>query len=224
VPPVAVASAAALGERDRPGQIAALLGPGGRDRQAVPEAGPLARVGEAAHRRTSTGAAGVPADDVEAAAGHRVQGLAPAGQVADRRQVDARPTGMPPVQRHRHGGALQPRPAGGPADPPGARGAGVGGSGHQHRQQHADDQVALAGIWAPVRSTLNNATAVAAQGSPATLRPTARHGKISERRTGRHGRSRPRTPWGRGAPAPAGRSMTSRRVPSPSEVSWKTSS
>ena len=137
MPPVAVASAAALGERDRPGQIAALLGPGGGHRLVLPEGGPLGRVGEAADGRAATGAAGVPADDVEAAAGEGVEGLAAfgdhgdagvagparvdeqrpdplagaAGQVADDGQGDGAAPGAVPVQRHGHAGALQPRPA-----------------------------------------------------------------------------------------------------------------
>jgi hypothetical protein len=70
----------ALRQLDRLGQVAALLRPGGGHWQAVPEVGPLAGVGEAAHRGAGAGAAAdVPADDVEAAAGHRVQGLAALG-------------------------------------------------------------------------------------------------------------------------------------------------
>ena len=89
---LAVHGAAALRQRDRLGQVAPLLGPGGGHRQVLPEAGPLVGVGEAAHRGASTGAAAeVPADDVEAALGKGVQGGPAAKAAVSARQTPESP-------------------------------------------------------------------------------------------------------------------------------------
>ena len=121
---------------------------GGRDRDAGPEARLALSVLKAAHPGAGIGAAGIPADDVEAAAAERVdpvgvaayeadsgvarstgvdeQGADPllglARQVADHRERDRAPVRAVPVERHADPGALQVL-AGGVAFSPGNRGA-----------------------------------------------------------------------------------------------------
>ncbi len=119
---LAVTSAASLRQLDGLGQVAPLVRAGGGHGLVLPEAGPLGRVGKAADRGAAPGAPRVPADDVEAAAGLRVQGIAaagdhrhpgvarstrvdeqrpdplvgPAGQVPDHRKRDRRPARVAP--------------------------------------------------------------------------------------------------------------------------------
>ena len=70
---VTVARAAPLRERDGLRQVALLVLAGGRHGHALPEGLSLGAAGEAAHRRAAAGAARVPADYVEPAAGDGVQ-------------------------------------------------------------------------------------------------------------------------------------------------------
>jgi hypothetical protein len=149
---LAVALAAALGELDGLGQVAPLLRASGGHGLVLPEGRPLGGVGKAADRGAAPGTAGVPADDVEAAPGLGVQGIAAigdrghpgvagstrvdeqrpdplvgaAGQMPDHRERDRRPAGVAPVQRDRHAGALQPRATRRPVD---RRHPGLGRSG-----------------------------------------------------------------------------------------------
>ena len=163
---LAVASAASLRQLDGLGQVAPLVRAGGGHGLVLPEAGPLGRVGKAADRGAAPGAPRVPADDVEAAVGLRVQGIAaagdhrhpgvarstrvdeqrpdsqvgPAGQVPDHRKCDRRPARVAPVQRHGHAGTLQPRATRRPADRRHSPSAGVGADRHHDRQDHQGGQ------------------------------------------------------------------------------------
>ena len=146
---VTVARAAPLRQRDGLRQVALLVLAGGRHGHALPEGLSLGAAGEAAHRRAAAGAARVPADYVEPAAGDGVQRPAllgngghagvsgpagideqradpltgMAGEVTDHRQRDGSSAVLRPVQRNGHPRALQLRTAAGPADRRGRRGA-----------------------------------------------------------------------------------------------------
>jgi hypothetical protein len=135
----------AQARRSSPGS-AAHPGAGGHG-HALPEGLALSAVSKAAHWCAAAGAAGVPANDVEPAAGDRVQRVAlaghgghagvaraagideqradpptgVAGEVPDYRQGDSPAPGVCPVQRNSYSRAFELRPAGGQADRRGPR-------------------------------------------------------------------------------------------------------